>query len=338
MTVCAFCGRDNEAGADFCVDCGKSLAGKPIPFQAAAVATAERHAPPAPSHACPFCGVTSPGPVPFCPHCGRRLTAPGSGPSCGRCGSPVGAAAHFCATCGAPTNPAPQPVSRPSGGPSPRPSGTPIALALLDDSGGVLDRLERRGDVTIGRLEGDLTFPDDPFLSPLHAKLSWEGEQLVVRDLGSRNGTWVFLEAPHRLLDGDLLLIGSQVIRFRRLGYPGPHAPEADATKRMGSLTPSADIASLTQLRSDGSVRDVIQLSPGRDVQIGRERGDWIFPYDPAMSGAHATVRSEDADFVVLDARSRNGVALAARGDVPLRHLSRILLGNKVLRVELPPR
>jgi pSer/pThr/pTyr-binding forkhead associated (FHA) protein len=249
----------------------------------------------------------------------------------------VDAAAHFCATCGAPITATPQPIARPSGGPSPRPSGAPIALALLDETGGVLDRFERRGDVTIGRLEGDITFPDDPFLSPQHAKLSWEGQQLVVHDLGSRNGTWVFLEAPHRLLDGDLLLVGSQVIRFRRLGYPGPHTPEADATRRMGSLTPSADIASLTQLRSDGSVRDVIQLSPGRDVQIGRERGDWIFPYDPSMSGAHATVRSEDADFVVLDARSRNGVALAARGDVPLRHLSRVLLGGKVLRVELPP-
>jgi hypothetical protein len=105
----------------------------------------------------------------------------------------------------------------------------------------------------------------------------------------------------------------------------------------MGSLTPSAVIASLTQLRSDGSARDVIQLSPGRDVQIGRERGDWIFRYDPAMSAVHATVRSEDADFVVIDTRSRNGVALAARGDVPLRHLSRMLLGDKLLRVELPP-
>jgi len=158
----------------------------------------------------------------------------------------------------------------------------------------------------------------------------------VVRDLGSRNGTWVFLEAPHRLLDGDLLLIGSQVIRFRRLGYPGPHPPDADATRRMGSLIPSADIASLTQLRSDGSVRDVIQLSPGRDVMIGREQGDWIFPYDPSMSARHAMVRSEDADFVVVDADSRNGVALAARGDMPLRHNSRVLVGDKLLRVELP--
>src|SRR3989442_5805306 len=40
--------------------------------------------------------------LPFCPHCGRRLTAPGSGPSCARCGSPVAAGTKFCPTCRAP--------------------------------------------------------------------------------------------------------------------------------------------------------------------------------------------------------------------------------------------
>jgi pSer/pThr/pTyr-binding forkhead associated (FHA) protein len=214
--------------------------------------------------------------------------------------------------------------------------GGPIKLVLIDDAGAPLQQFERTGrDTTIGRQDGDIRFPEDVFLSPLHAKISWEQNELVVRDLGSRNGTWVFLEAPHRLLDGDLLLIGSQVIRFRRLGYPGPNPPDADATRRMGSLIPSADIASLTQLRSDGSARDVLQLSPGRDVLIGREQGDWIFPYDPSMSARHAVVRSEDADFVVLDAASRNGVALAARGDIPLRHNSRVLVGDKLLRIEL---
>jgi pSer/pThr/pTyr-binding forkhead associated (FHA) protein len=200
-----------------------------------------------------------------------------------------------------------------------------------------VQRFERKHATTaIGRTDGDIRFPDDPFLSPLHAKLSWETGGLEVRDLGSRNGTWVFLEAPHRLTDGDLILIGSQVLRFRRLGYPGPHAPEADATRRMGSMVPSADIASLTQLRTDGSSRDVIQLSPGRDVHIGRERGDWIFPYDPSMSAQHATVRSEDADFVLVDDHSRNGIAIAARGAMPLRHGSRIMVGDKLLRIELP--
>ena len=242
--------------------------------------------------------------------------------------------AKFCATCGAPvTGPG---AARTSDRGSYHPA-RPLALVLLDDMGTPVKRYERHSaDTTIGRRDGDIRFPDDPFISPLHAKLSWEADRLVVRDLGSRNGTWVFLEGPHRLVDGDLLLIGAQVVRFRRLGYPGPHPPDADATKRMGSLTPSADIASLTQLRSDGSARDVVHLSPGRDVLIGREQGDWLFPFDPSMSARHALVRSEDADFVVVDAGSRNGVGLAARGDVALAAQSRILVGDKLLRIELP--
>jgi len=240
----------------------------------------------------------------------------------------------FCATCGAPLVDL---AAARRGASGPSQAGAMIALVLLDDLGSPVQRFERRTpDTTIGRLDGDIRFPEDVFLSPLHAKVSWEQDTLVVRDLGSRNGTWVFLEGAHRLVDGDLLLIGSQVIRFRRLGYPGPHPPDADATKRMGSLIPSADIASLTQLRSDGSVRDVIQLSPGRDVAIGREQGDWVFPYDPSMSARHALVRSEDADFVVVDANSRNGIALAARGDMALRDQSRILVGDKLLKIEIP--
>jgi len=346
--TCAYCGRDNEAGAQFCMDCGKSLdksggakaaAAVAPPARASAVPGTREVATPATAPlkgdaACPFCNAKVSAALPFCPHCGRRLTAPGSGPACGRCASPVAAGTRFCAVCGAPL--AQFLPFRASAPPTTR-TNLAITLVLLDEMGNVVQRFDRKTlDTTIGRQDGDIRFPDDPFMSPLHAKLSWEQDHLVVRDLGSRNGTWVFVEAPHRLADGDLLLIGAQVIRFRRLGYPGPHAPDADATRRMGSLTPSADIASLTQLRSDGSVRDVVQLSPGRDIRVGRERGEWVFPYDPSMSAEHALVRSEDADFVVVDAGSRNGIALAARGDISLQHNSRILVGDKLLRIEIP--
>jgi len=346
--TCAYCGRDNEAGAQFCMDCGKSLdksggakaaAAVAPPARASAVPGTREVATPATAPlkgdaACPFCNAKVSAALPFCPHCGRRLTAPGSGPACGRCASPVAAGTRFCAVCGAPL--AQFLPFRASAPPTTR-TNLAITLVLLDEVGNVVQRFDRKTlDTTIGRQDGDIRFPDDPFMSPLHAKLSWEQDHLVVRDLGSRNGTWVFVEAPHRLADGDLLLIGAQVIRFRRLGYPGPHAPDADATRRMGSLTPSADIASLTQLRSDGSVRDVVQLSPGRDIRVGRERGEWVFPYDPSMSAEHALVRSEDADFVLVDAGSRNGIALAARGDILLQHNSRILVGDKLLRIEIP--
>lgn len=346
MTTCAFCGRQNEPDAVYCIDCGKPMAKTLASVAAGSGAAAHAAAGSIPGtrvvassakgpSACPFCGTTIEGVLPFCGNCGRRLSAPGSGPACGRCASPIAPGTKFCATCGAPVADSTG-LMRPSSMPERR-ADLSFALVLLDDVGTPINRYERKSPhTTIGRHDGDLRFPDDPFLSPLHAKISWEQQSLVVRDLGSRNGTWVFLPEPYRLVDGDLLLIGSQVFRFRRLGYPGPHTPDVDATKRMGSMIPSADIATLTQLRSDGSARDVIHLSPGRDVHIGRDRGDWIFPYDPSMSAEHAVIRSEDADFVVRDAGSRNGVAIAARGDMALSHESRVLVGDKLLRVELP--
>jgi pSer/pThr/pTyr-binding forkhead associated (FHA) protein len=296
VSACTFCGRQNEPGAQFCTDCGKPLT------QAAAAKAAVAAA------------------------------AAGGGISRTSVLPPPPAEGHACPVCGSAIDPSELGRFTPD-----RRSDQRVTLIVLAEEGVEVQRFERKQTSTsIGRMDGDITFLDDPFMSPLHAKLSWEEGRLEVRDLGSRNGTWVYLEQPHRLVDGDQFLIGSQVMKFRRLGYPGPHAPDADATKRMGSLVPSADIASLTQLRSDGSSRDMIQLSPGRDVHIGRERGDWIFPYDPSMSAQHATVRSEDADFVLLDDHSRNGVAIAARGAMVLQHGSRIMVGDKLLRIELP--
>lgn len=355
MTTCPYCGRGNDDGVAICADCGKPLT-KAAAAAAARAGAGVASAAPRPSAGatipgtrviaaplaavpqeipCPFCGKPTSPQVPFCAHCGRRLRAPGSGPACSRCGSPVEAGMQFCGTCGAPLGSV-SGLQRPSAQPAARTDYT-VRLSLLDDTGHVQQTYDRRAvDTAIGRQDGDIRFPDDPFLSPLHARLSWEQDQLVVRDLGSRNGTWVFLTQPYRLVDGDLLLVGSQMIRFRRLGYPGPHPPDADATKRMGSLVPSADIAALIQLRSDGSPRDVLHLSPGRDVRIGREQGEWTFPYDPSMSAKHAMVRSEDADFILIDDGSRNGIAVAVRGTMPVTHGMRILVGDKLLRIETP--
>jgi len=210
-----------------------------------------------------------------------------------------------------------------------------IDLAVLDESGQVVGKHElKREETSVGRMDADIAFPDDPFISPIHAQFSVRAGEVYVRDLGSRNGTWVFLEGAYTLQDGDLVLVGSQVLRFRRLGYPGPHPPEQDQTRRLGSSTPGADIASLTQLRGDGSARDVLHLSPGRDILLGREQGDWVFPYDLSMSGKHAEVRSMDADFVIVDAGSRNGVGVAVRGEQRLHRGARLLVGDRILRIE----
>src|SRR3989449_8933339 len=129
----------------------------------------------------------------------------------------------------------------PATGPAPPRAASAIVLVLLDDAGNTVQRFQRPGpDTTIGRLDGDIRFTEDVFLSPLHAKVSWENGALVGRDLGSRNGTWACLEGPHRHDDGDLLLIGSQATRLRRPGAPAPHPPPAAAARPMRSLRAAA--------------------------------------------------------------------------------------------------
>jgi len=361
---CAHCGRPNDPGSRFCMDCGKPLSASamsvgPVQTGSAAPATRVYAAPGAKTGAaatagptCSKCGHPVDATMPFCAFCGAKLApAPaavaaaakpaGEGLKCPNCGSPIASKAYkFCPICATPLGEGPR-----SSGPheptavftAKRATQPPVQLALTAEDGSKSTRYPLAGEeTTVGRAGADINFPDDVYLSPVHALLIWKDGKLSIRDLGSRNGTWIFLEGPHKLVDGDLILMGSQLLRFRRLGYPGPHAPDADATRRMGSLIPSADIASVSQLRVDGSVRDVFHLSPGRDVKLGRDAGDWAFPYDPSMSSQHAVIRSEDADFVLTDAGSRNGVAVAARGDVPLRKGSKILIGDKLLVVETP--
>ena len=278
---------------------------------------------------CTTCGSTAVAGLPFCPSCGKKLSIPTEGRSCSRCGTAAPEDRKYCPACGQGLDGAVRPSQ------AAIQTASQYVVTLVDENGEALSRhpLEA-GETTIGREGANMEFAGDPYLSPVHLKFTAKDGKLVVRDLGSRNGTWVFLVEPHRLNDGDRILLGSQVLEYRRLGYPGPHPPERDATRRLGSLVPSADIAKLTQMRSDGSARDVMHLSPGRDVSLGREEGDWIFPYDPSMSGRHAEIRSEDADFVLMDSGSRNGVAVAARGDVPCPLGTRMLAGDKMLRID----
>jgi pSer/pThr/pTyr-binding forkhead associated (FHA) protein len=336
VAACAFCGRENEEGARFCIDCGKSIAPSiakimsPLAVQSAAASLEARRASSGPPPASPPgspSGTPAPGAAgPAAPAKGRRTVA------CPKCGGAYDPALPFCAHCGARTGAQVAPGAAPATDPG---AGSGAQLALLDTTGSVKQSFAlTRGEAIVGRSDGDIQFEDDVYLSPVHAQFALRDGQLWVRDLGSRNGTWVFLDVPHRLADGDVVLVGSQLLRFRRLGYPGPHPPEADRTRRLGSLTPTADIAVLAQLRADGSVRDTFHLSPGRNVLIGRDKGDWLFPYDQTMSGTHAEVRSEDSDFVVADAGSRNGVAVAVRGERALKLHQRVLLGDRVLRVE----
>jgi FHA domain len=69
------------------------------------------------------------------------------------------------------------------------------------------------GDNLLGRENGDITFPTDGFVSGRHAQVQVKPERILLKDLGSSNGTFLRLAAPAFVENGDQFLIGRQLIR-----------------------------------------------------------------------------------------------------------------------------
>jgi hypothetical protein len=65
----------------------------------------------------------------------------------------------------------------------------------------------------LGREVGDITFPTDGFVSGRHASLTVRDDQLWVKDLGSSNGTFIRLEEPWSVSNGDHFLIGRELVK-----------------------------------------------------------------------------------------------------------------------------
>lgn len=71
----------------------------------------------------------------------------------------------------------------------------------------------RAGDNLLGRATGEVSFPQDGYVSSRHAKIRVGKGQLSVEDLGSANGTFVRIHGQARVGEGDLLLMGEQILR-----------------------------------------------------------------------------------------------------------------------------
>ncbi len=67
--------------------------------------------------------------------------------------------------------------------------------------------------ITIGREGNDLDFPDDPFISGHHARITWDGEHVILTDLGSKNGTFLRIAGEQPLVHGDYVFMGQQLLR-----------------------------------------------------------------------------------------------------------------------------
>jgi DNA-binding winged helix-turn-helix (wHTH) protein len=73
------------------------------------------------------------------------------------------------------------------------------------------------GESVIGRDRGCAVHIDADSVSRHHARLSVDGREITIEDLGSKNGTWVAgerIRGTAALTDGSSVRLGSETVRF----------------------------------------------------------------------------------------------------------------------------
>ncbi len=270
-----------------------------------------------------------PSPLPFAP----RPAGAGACPSCGHENDP---SYRFCVQCGTALGAAPASGAGESAAGSDR-SDRAHLVHLLATGEERWHALEEA--LIIGRTAGTLRLPDDPFMSGRHAALQETASGYVLRDLGSRNGTYVRVRQATELRPDDQLMMGEQVFRFSMDAAPprevdggaagGPH------TRPLGSPS-GVRGPRLVRIEADGSEAESYALD-GEQSVIGRDRGDIRFPEDGLLSGTHASVGRErgSGPYLVRDLGSRNGVYLRLRDEWTLKPEDQFVVGRQVFRFDL---
>jgi hypothetical protein len=68
--------------------------------------------------------------------------------------------------------------------------------------------------VTLGRERGDINFPDDGYVSGLHARITLRDGRVFLADLGSSNGTFIKVNGERAVGHESFVLLGQQLFRL----------------------------------------------------------------------------------------------------------------------------
>jgi pSer/pThr/pTyr-binding forkhead associated (FHA) protein len=264
--------------------------------------------PPPSQDICPNCesGVT-PGDA-FCSHCGHNMSEPASKGST--------TFMHIAA---------PQDEKKPT-----------IRLVLIKPDGteGTVFTLAEK--TTIGRTQGMIMFPKDPYISPKHAEIRQEANQIIVRDLDTLNGIYRRITTEERITPGTYFRIGRQLLRLEISGTFTPidvQANPEDDSQYWGSPAPQI-WARLVQVLEGAKIGAIRLLSEAENL-LGRQHGEVRFPDDGFVSSRHCKLVNKEGDCFLIDLNSSNGTYLRINGECTLNKNDLFQIGTQVLRVDI---
>jgi pSer/pThr/pTyr-binding forkhead associated (FHA) protein len=249
---------------------------------------------------------------------------------CQSCMTPVPTGHKFCGRCGAPIPEDVMNLRVDFFSDMQDPSKARIVLIRGEGMDGLSYHLKADQHI-VGR-QGQLEFPEDPFVSPKHANFFYRDGRLVVRDEGSLNGVYLRVRGDVEIVPGDTFMAGEQMFRLDPTPPPSDGADSAGTYFYSSPKYPTA--FRINQILEGGSIGMTV-CARAESLAIGREDGDLNFPGDLYMSGKHCTVEERDGKFVLSDHDSRNGTYIRIKAEQDLKHGDYVFIGRKLMRVEL---
>jgi class 3 adenylate cyclase/pSer/pThr/pTyr-binding forkhead associated (FHA) protein len=186
--------------------------------------------------------------------------------------------------------------------------------------------------LTIGRIEGDLQFPNDSSMSSPHARVHVHAGHAMVEDLGSQLGVFVRLKGVFTLENRDIIIIGGQLFRFESKPEIIAAAAAMAVTLPYVTLTLREDAARFVRLNGDGDEQEIFPMN-AEEVRFGRTVGDYTFPGDRFMSRTHARVYVRGENYFVEDLSSLNGTFAKVHGKSPIPVGTSVRVGKEVFVV-----
>ncbi len=250
---------------------------------------------------------------------------------CPSCGHQAGEAHRFCGACGRPIR-----VNKPSRpaesvyAAAPEVKRARLRLIRGDATDGLVFELNGTSHYA-GRTEGPILFPDDPTVSPIHTSFYYADGRLFVRDEGSRNGTYIRVKESVPVADGEVFLVGEQVLRYS-VYKPTPVRVGDDGAVFCGTPVNPWTFR-IEQLQNGGQVGQAHCVRTPV-VTIGRDDCDINFPHDRFISHFHARLKVRGHETLLKDQSSRNGTYFRIKAEVPLSNGDYVFIGRQLLRVE----
>ena len=142
----------------------------------------------------------------------------------------------------------------------------------------------KSGPQSIGRETGEICFPDDPFISPKHARLTLENGQLTVEDLDSENGVFIRIKGPVSLKVGEEFLAGEELLVLEEVALAESFRDDDDTFYFVIPAGAARTVSTTFLFGDDGDLflqlfnADEMVLASTADIQRGNSKQCIIIP------------------------------------------------------------